>query len=739
MPYFSYFSWLLLVFLLPLSTIAQDQRPNQETHQLSIQRLPEGAKIVLDGLLDEAVWQTTDVATNFWEKDPRDGVQAERPTEARLTYDDQFLYVAIKCFDEDAGHIISTLKRDVGYWQGDAVAILLDPVNEATNGFMFGVSPAGVQTEALLGGGSGDGNYNGNWDNIWYAEAATHTDHWAVEMAIPFKTLRFEAGSTTWGLNFLRNDTQHNQFHVWAPVPRQFWGIDLGYAGQLRWDVAPPVANGNVALIPYALGAVGEDFEENTNLENLQTGADAKIALSPSLNLDLTVNPDFSQVDVDVQVTNLTRFSIFFPERRNFFLENSDLFSNFGIPPLRPFFSRRIGLDEDGQPVPILFGARLTGNATENLRIGLMNVQTRANENQAAQNYLTAAFNQRIFQRSSISGMFINRQAFTDGSLSNTDYTRNADLELNLQSADGTWEGWAGYHQSLRKNINNANAYWNAGGAYTGANMNFVFDYVSVGENYFADVGFVNRIDNYDAVRDTTIREGYKILWSPLRFTLLPKADWIQNLNFEFINALFLRPDHSIKDRETFFLLNPVFPNSANIRGGVGNLSTLLLYPFEFTDGEPLPAGRYNYTDFGINFFSDDRERFSYVLNFEGGQFYNGQRRLIGGNLNYRAQPWGNFAISAQYNSLDLPEPYGDSELWLVGPRFEINFSRNLFWTTFVQYNTQADNFNINSRLQWQFRPLSWIFLVYTDNYATEIWGPKNRGIVLKANYWLVL
>jgi len=279
-------------------------------------------------------------------------------------------------------------------------------------------------------------------------------DRWTVEMAIPFKTLRYETGRSIWGINFLRNDKKNNRQDAWAQVPRQFWFIDLGYTGQLQWDASPKKANGNISLIPYVNTNLFKDFEENTPTDyNLDVGVDAKIALTSSLNLDLTVNPDFSQVEVDQQVTNLTRFSIFLPERRTFFLENSDIFSNFGIPIAKPFFSRRIGLDADGQSVPIAYGARVSGNVASGTRIGLMNVQTRSSEEQLAQNYSAAVVNQRIFGRSLIKGLFINRQSFEDGELSKNDYNRNASLEFNYQNTDGTWQGWAGYHHSFKKEV----------------------------------------------------------------------------------------------------------------------------------------------------------------------------------------------------------------------------------------------------------------------------------------------
>ena len=231
------------------------------------------------------------------------------------------MYVAGTCYDS-TNHVVTTLKRDIGYWDGDGVAVILDPLNEASTGYMFGTSPYGVQTDVLLGGGTGPGHYSEEWDNRWYVETQRYEDRWTVEMAIPFKTLRYDANRTTWGINFMRNDQKNNRQDAWARVPIQFWFIDLGYTGKLNWDQTPPKTKGNIALIPYINTAYNQDFEANTDAKNtINVGGDAKIALTPSLNLDLTVNPDFSQVEVDQQVTNLTRFSIFLPERRNFFLE----------------------------------------------------------------------------------------------------------------------------------------------------------------------------------------------------------------------------------------------------------------------------------------------------------------------------------------------------------------------------------------------------------------------------------
>ncbi len=714
--------------------IGQD---NAQTYQIQVSETKETIK--LDGRLDEASWKQSDVANDFWERSPRDDRKADLKTEVRVLHNEQFLFVAFTCFDSSANHIVQTLKRDESFWDNDGVAVILDPIGERTNGFFFGSNTAGSQNEALIGGGTGEGQYSSEWDNKWFVETSQYENYWVAEFAIPFKTLRYDPSNKNWLINFARLDAKHNQMHVWARIPRQFWPIDLGYAGTLVWSSNPPKAKSNISLIPYISAGLDKDFEEGGDLDSrFSTGLDAKVALNSSLNLDLTVNPDFSQVEVDRQVTNLTRFSIFFPERRNFFLENSDLFSSFGNPLIRPFFSRRIGLNDSGQPIPIQFGARLSGNLNDNLRIGLMDVHTGQKGDTDAQNYFTAAFSHRLFKRSSIKGIFVNRQGF-DGSQSiDGDYGRNGGLEFNYVSADGKFEGWASHHLSYKPGITAEKSYSNLGGSYNGRVFSTSLALANVGTDFFADVGFVNNIYQYNAATDESIRQGYKFIWLPLRINTVPKEQIIyQELNLELENFILYTPEFERTEANHSFSSNMEFTNTSSI-GLSANLTKVnLQFPFSFTEGEPLPAGEYSYVTYGIQYQSDERKLFNYNLELNRGGFYNGTLQRVEAQINYRRQPWGLFSINAEFNDLQFPEAYGSSKLWLVGPRFEFSFSRNLFWTTFLQYNTQAENFNVNSRFQWQFQPLSWLYLVYTDNYLTTNWQKKNRALVFKLNYWL--
>ncbi|MEM8900477.1 MAG: DUF5916 domain-containing protein [Bacteroidota bacterium] len=733
------FTTLFLSLFLHLAIGQSNSRPNQQDYGLNIQRAID--EIRVDGIIEEKTWQKADIATDFWQKSPKDDIKAVLETEMMVSYDDNFLYVAAICHDS-TNHVITTLKRDVGFWDSDGVGVVLDPLNQATSGFMFGTSPYGVQTEVLLGGGSGSENYNGQWDNRWFVETKRYQDKWTVEMAIPFKTLRYEEGRSTWGINFIRNDKKNNRIDGWARIPIQFWMIDLGYTGRLQWDAPPEKTKGNIAIIPYMTGSYNQDFEEDEAAVNeFDVGLDAKIALSSSLNLDLTLNPDFSQVEVDQQVTNLTRFNIFLPERRTFFLENSDIFTTVGFPLIQPFFSRRIGLDEDGRAVPIAFGARLTGNITGTTRIGVLNTQTRATDDQLAQNYSAVAVTQRVLKRSRVSAMFTNRQAFGDeGEMASDDYGRNASVKFNYSSEDGRWEGWAGGHKSFKEGFDSDDYFYQYGGGYGGKRLSAVVNHAYVGTNYFADMGFVNLIENTDSERDTTIRIGFHSLFNSIEYRTIPENTDVLNQH-AFLAEHFTTMDRAGKLLELAQSIGYQFEfaNSSSVALFGNYTETDLRFPFGLTDDEPLPVGRYRYSQIGLEYSSDERKFFQYQLELGGGQFYNGTLASANVSLLYRIQPWGNFGIDIEYNNLDFPDPYGAETIWAFSPRIDINFNRNLFWTTFLQYNTQADNFNINSRFWWRFAPMSDLFVVYTDNYSIENFGPKTRALVLKLSYWLAL
>lgn len=493
-----------------------------------------------------------------------------------------------------------------------------------------------------------------------------------------------------------------------------------------------------MSLIPYALGSTYKDNEEgDSERENdFQAGLDGKVAVTSSLNFDFTINPNFSQVEVDEQVTNLTLFNIRLPERRLFFLENDDIFADFGIPPMRPFFSRKIGLDDDGNAIPILYGARLSGNVNDKLRMGLMNLQTQKTDEFLAQNYTAFAFHQQVLKRSVVKGYVHNRSSFSSPV---EDYNRNVGAEFQYRSEDGRTLAFGGGGKSFSPGITSQEYFYNLGAGYDNRNISVYTNLSGVGTNYIADMGFISGQEYYDAERDTVIRVGYNHWYTRASYTFY--SDNSKIISHVISGRYILDVDTALEllnsEAEISYELNQV--NTSKIQISYSNAHINLLFPFSFIDEEPLAAGIYANNLGEISYDTDQRRRFILKAGLMYGTFYGGHRTryLIG--LKYRAQPWGNFSLNFEQNDLKFPDSYGHEKLTLLSPRIEINFSKALFWTTFIQYNTQQDNFNINSRLQWRFLPMSDVYLVYTDNYAVEFWGPKNRGLVLKVNYWLNL
>ncbi|MFN8253684.1 MAG: DUF5916 domain-containing protein [Ferruginibacter sp.] len=719
---------------------APDITRYHEIYRLAIHKSTDAIKV--DGELDETSWKQSAVAENFWQLYPADTAAARRETKVRMTYDANNLYVAFVCYDTGY-YVIQSLKRDSDPGSSDGVGIVLDPLNSRTNGFFFAVNPYNVQTEDLLNANNGDLSFS--WDNKWFSQTKRHADHWVAEMAIPFKTLRYAAGKKLWGINFVRADLKNNEYSIWARVPVNLNFFDFGYTGALSWDVPPPTPKKNIAFIPYSTGGISRNKEDNEKMKaTFNAGFDAKVALSSKMNLDITVNPDFSQVEVDKQVTNLTRFNIFFPERRTFFLENADLYANYGIPPIRPFYSRTIGLDKDGNRIPIIAGLRLTGNLDDKTRIGLMNIQTAAKGDFAAQNYTAVSASHRLLKRSVIKGYYFGREGLLNEQQKLAHpldrYGRNAGTEFVYQNNDNTWNAWGGFHKSWKYGVKGQDTYLNGGFGYNSRIFSSITDYDFVGVNYYTDMGFVQRIENYDAVRDTSIRVGFQHIFNSSTFKILPEKGNINSHVFESQTFIVWNANGSFNERNNDFAYSINFKNTSQFTAGFSNADLQLMFPISFTDSTPLPVARYHYTFYKTKYSSDNRKKLVFGAGVAAGNFYNGTLQQYTASLKFRAQPWGNFGVEFEQDELRFPGAYGKTSLFLVSPRAEVNFSNNLFWTTFLQYNTQADNFNINSRLQWRFKPMSDLFVVYTDNYFNSPFlKNRNRGLVFKLNYWFSL
>jgi len=750
-----------LLFFIPflfscLSLHAQDGTKIGQTIYPDIHLKKTTEKIVLDGQLNEAAWFKANGASDFWQFFPADSSKAGGETEIYMTYDEDYLYVATKCYSSANQFMTPTLKRDFGFRNSDNISILFDTYNDQTNAFLFGMNPEGVRREALISsGGRNRGAFDGSWDNKWDGEAKIYENYWIAEFAIPFKTIRFTEGSTRWRFNSYRNDTQINEITSWVNIPRNNILMDLTYMGNMIWDEPLKKPKTNISIIPFMAGSIIRDFEDVTETEaatDFSFGGDAKIAVTSGLNLDLTVNPDFSQVEVDQQVTNLDRFEIFFPERRQFFLENADLFGSFGPSRANPFFSRRIGVAIDtatGQNVQnsILYGARLSGKLNDKLRVGLLNMQTarQLDNDLPSFNYTVAAVEQQVFKRSNIAFLGVNKQAINgqDFSSSFNKFNRVAGVEYRLASADNRWSGKTNYFQAFTP-VEAADKFSHFTQlAYNRRKYRIEWAHLYVGDGYDAEVGFVPRRDI--------------LLVSPeLSLNFYPKSGSISEHNVGF-DARWIykvgkddnevQQDFGLADAGLEFFWRFNFKSTARLTANIDYSRILLLDDFDPTRIQSeeifLPAGSvHRFTTFGLRYSSSQFNLFEWDLRPTVGQFYNGFRAGLQGSFTYKYPPFGFVSIDYSYNHIRLDEPFETANLWLVGPRIDLTFSKKLFLTTFIQYNNQFDNLNINTRFQWRFKPVSDFFLVYTDNYITnpfDQFGVRNRAIVAKLTYWLNL
>ncbi len=721
-----------VALLLPGLATAQGERKLEPTFAAE--------SIVVDGHLLETAWQHPAQAGDFWQVYPVDTVKVPHQTEVWVAYDTRFLYVAAKLHGITSHPVIQTLKRDTEYWNSDAFSVVLDPLYKRMGGYIFGVNAGGAQYDGLLDEVTGDDSPN--WDTRWNSAVHRENDVLTVEMAIPLNVLRFNKEGKTWGINFVRTDMKRNTFSVWNRVPNQYVFVTPAYAGELLWP-AVPQSTRNLVVQPYAKSSALSDASQGMpTTYQADAGVDLKMRVASSLNLDVTVNPDFSQVEVDQQVTNLDRFDPTFPERRGFFLENNDIFTGFGIWPAQPFNSRSIGL-KNGKQLPILFGTKLSGNLTENLRIGLLNVQTRRHEQETAQNYTVAVFRRRLFKRSNISGMMTNRQGLGDGTdQEKSHYNRTYGLEFNYLSEDGKWVGLAQHHQSLLPGTPKDTRYYALSLQHNGKNLQATTYWSRIGSNFNPGSGLTPRHEVYDLLQDTVHRIGFYQYWGSYSYTLYPKqGNKVLRHRLEFQPTVYFELEN-VRHQDGTYNLNYTasMANRAQLEGRIRHVSVQLPFVFKVPGArEPLPATHYQFTQARAAYQSDPRKPFAWSVNIESGGFYNGTIQSYGGGLKYRIQPWGTFSVDVTQHLIELPAAYGSSQLTLISPRTEVALRQNLFWTTFLQYNTQQQNFNVNSRLQWRFKPMSDVYLVYTDNYTTTDFEEVNRGFVLKVNYWLSL
>ena len=735
---------MIKTYLLVLSTILLilTEASGQDSYPQSPIKIQKAhSPISLDGEIREEAWLQGQHAQNFWSYFPVDTVQAEYQTEIYMTYDENHLYIAAKCYSPGKNYITPSLRRDYRAGGNDNITFLIDPFRQQNNAFIFGINPHGVKREALLAnGGRSIADWDSSWDNKWEGVAKIHDGYWTCELAIPFTSIRFNEGSTEWRFNCYRFDTQSNSTSSWMRIPQNQFPMDLGYMGSIHWDEPLKKPGANISVIPYLAGGYAQEFDpERTDPDyDFNIGGDAKIGITSGLNLDLTFNPDFSQVEVDRQVTNLDRFEIFFPERRQFFLENADLFNSFGNPMINPFFSRRIGIAFDTtlqQNIQnqILFGARLSGKLNDQWRMGLLNMQTAKDESNGLPsfNYTTAAVQRKVGPRSNLGMIFVNKETFEEfeGNDQVDPFNRVLGIDYNLFSADNTWVGKAFLHRSF--SFAEKTDPYAHGVRLTKQERKFrvQWEHQWVGQGFDAQVGFVPRTNFFSI--------------SPvIEYFFYPEQGPFATFGPGLETQVLFTPGIGRTDHMFNLYFDYTARSSARGRIGLVHQYTYLLDDFDPTrvGDANLPAdAAYNYAYLSGMLLSDRRKKVSYMLQPQLGQFFDGWRWGTSSEITLRAQPYLVVAMNLSFNHIDLPSAEKETNLLLVGPRIDLTLRKNFFITTFIQYNNQIENVNINTRIQWRYAPVSDFFLVYTDNYYSTNFKTKNRFLVAKLTYWLNL
>ena len=716
----------------------------------------------IDGRLGDGAWSRAEVINGFVQREPIEGRPVSERTEVRIVYDEDALYVGAWLYDRDpAGIVVGRTQRDAPLGDTDAFLVVFDTYRDMQNGFVFGTTPSGIEYDGQVtdeggagGGGAGGGGgalggrqqagsgggFNLNWDGSWEVATTTDAEGWYAEFRIPFSTLRYaRGGDQTWGLNFARNIRRRNEEAVWAPVPRQYTLYRVSLAGTLDQFEAP--ARRIVTVTPYVLGDAFRDYSLTTPSADCvgidgrtdcsaQVGGDAKIGITQSLTLDLTVNTDFAQAEVDDQQVNLTRFPLFFPEKRGFFLENAGTFSVGASRAVELFFSRRIGL-VSGNTVPILGGARLTGRVG-GLQVGLLNIQTDAKDIcdplggctplASANNYGVARVFKEFSNRTQIGTIFVSRL--------NTDDSGDYNLTYGLDGSLGvgetlTFDAYAAITST--PGVGSGEYAFSGGGNYRTRDWEASAGYTEVGASFNPEVGFLSR-NEYRTVSARWLRH-IRFDDVPWFREIRPHMSWTEYWDLDgFTESRLIHIDNHFEFANGAFFQLP----GLNITGEG------LKEPFEIREGIVIPPGTYNHLDWQFRANTNTSAPLSASVGWDAGGFYTGTRVGPNATATYRHQD--RFVTSIRVNYFDVR--LNDTDKFttaVVALQGSYSFTPRIFLAAQVQYNDDTENLGTNVRFGLLDTAGTGLYVVYNDTEhfgslgTTGFrYGPQQRQLIVK-------
>ncbi len=706
----------------------------------------------VDGALDDPAWASAPAISGFVQHEPFEGRPASERTEVRILYDHDAIYLGAWLYDSDPSGIVrGETRRDARVDDTDAFLIVFDTYHDRQNAFVFGTTPAGIEYDGQVvreGTGSGiqssrqqagaTAGFNLNWDGSWKVATSADGRGWYAEFRIPFATLRYrQGGAQTWGLNLARHIRRRNEQAFWSPVGRQFTLWRISSAGTLVGMEAP--VQRTVQFTPFSLGSTSRDytsaapiaeecarlscrFEMGSYAGDVAFGGDAKIGLAPSLTLDLTYNTDFAQVEVDEQQVNLTRFNLFFPEKRPFFLENAGTFSVGssalgGGQAVEMFFSRRIGIGPDGVLVPIVGGGRLTGKLG-GLTMGLLDIQTDDVPGVVpANNYAVGRLVRELPNRSRIGAMVINRAATSlDG-----DYNRTyvADGRLGLGQSV-TVDGFGAVTET--PSVTGREHALNLSGAYNTRTWVLQSTYTEVGDAFNPEVGFLER-------------SGYRFVsFHILRHVRFANVAWLRELRPHMSGRGFWGFDGFNQTGLLHFDSHIELANGAFFSPAFNLTREGLQAPFEIDSGVVVPPGTYDNVEAAWRWNSNEGAPVSVSGGLDWGGFLSGTRRGINNTLTVRAGAAFASSLRISYNHLDLAE--GGFSTTLIALRLAYNFTPRMYVQSLVQYNEQAGSWSGNVRYGWLNTAGTGLFIVFNESHAADRWhdvsGPLGRAVIVK-------
>ena len=695
--------------------VASAQQTPSESARLVAAAIQVDEAPTIDGMLHEEAWQKAPALTNFIQAEPFEGQPASEQTEVRILYDDETIYIGVTLHDSDPSQIVTTdTRRDADLREMDSFQIVFDTFRDQQNGFVFGTNVLGVQYDAQI---RDQGRPTATWDGSWDVRTNITESAWTAEFRIPLRTLRYGPSPQIWGVNAFRNIQRTRERTYWAPLAREYNIERLSSAGDLRGlQLQTPR---NLKVLPYVTSSANRDFTPGASTDVAgDFGFDAKFGITPSLNLDATYNTDFAQVEVDTQQINLTRFNLRFPEKRPFFQENSGLFRIGKGNELDLFFSRRIGLDEDGNLVPIRGGGRLSGKAG-GFNVGVLNMQTDDVASTPANNFSVLRGSRELRNRSGVGVMFVNRSATGSRAQSN-DWNRTwgTDARLGL----GQHFDVATFAARTETPGRNGRDYaYNVDSQWDDGQHQMTFEWGVTGEDFNPEVGFLETPGGYRRFRvgaGETMRQPKIRSWGFRE--LQPHANYTR---FDYLDGGLLNAELHVDNHWDW-------ENGQYITVALNGTWDGLRAPFEVYPGLIVPAGEHGGLRTTFRYNSDRRKWLYGRLQWDVGRFLTGNQSSPTVQLIIREG--GRFTVDATWNYREIDLPQGDfhTNLWNMSVTY--NFTPSVFVQSLVQYNDRTDRWSTNLRFHWLQTAGTGLFVVYNDTESLNGIGPVNRAFIVK-------